>query len=116
MTTIDHAGCQQTRIRGLAALTILNTMMENGHVDLQAIWDAANLLGISPQCSGYDILNPLDRMAFSRMPPELREAIPGLVISCLNGAPAYRFTTAEGAAGDTPAERMPGVPGRFRLA
>lgn len=115
MATIDHTSSQQARIRGLAALTILNAMMENGRVDMRALSDAANLLGVSPHCAGYEILNPLDRIAFERMPTELRNAIPDLIISCLNSGPAYRFTLGT-AAEQAPSERQADFPRRFQLA
>lgn len=83
-------------LKELSALTALNDMMEKGRFDICCIRDVGKLLGRDSEGhESFAILRPLHMVAFSKMPPKLREAVPSLVQDCLGVSPSYRFTTLQ---------------------
>lgn len=81
-------------LKELSAITALNAMMQKGWMDITAIDTIGTMLGINPKCEAYNILRPLHCVHFDKMPPQLRDAIPGLVKQCLFVEPTYQFEAA----------------------
>jgi len=79
------------RLRELSALTALNAMMAKGWLDICTVDAVATMLGRSAKCPAYDVLRPIHCVHFDKMPPELRDAIPGLVHECLGTSPTFQF-------------------------
>ena len=85
----------------LSALASLNEMMRKGTFYISTVREVAAALGAVPDHRAMEILQPLHCMSISKMPDELREALPALIERCVN-VPAYQFqltaVTPEGAA------------------
>ncbi|HEY0586230.1 MAG TPA: hypothetical protein VGD52_08875 [Pseudoduganella sp.] len=80
-------------LKQMAALTALNDMMSKGRFDICAIRSIGEMLGIKAAGEEYQILQPLHMIEFAKMPPELSDAIPGLIQKVLGVAPVYQFKT-----------------------
>lgn len=81
-------------LKELSALTALNNMMEKGHFDICCVREVGKLLGVNPEAHpSHAILRPLHCVDFAKMPPQLRDAIPGLVQDCLGVSPTFQFTS-----------------------
>lgn len=74
----------------ISALTALNEMMRKGTFYISTVREVADALKATPDARALEILKPLHCMEISRMPPELREALPKLIERCIN-VPAYQF-------------------------
>jgi predicted ester cyclase len=83
-------------LKQLSALTSLNHMMRGGHFSICTIDAVGELLGIEPRGSdAYRVLRPLHCIDWNSMPPQLRDAVPGLINECLGVAPAFQFANME---------------------
>lgn len=80
-------------IKQMVALTALNEMMQSRRFDICTIRSVAEMLRVIPGGDAYAVLAPLHCIEYSKMPAELREAIPGLIQQVLGVAPAYQFKT-----------------------
>lgn len=81
-------------LKELAALTALNNMMGKGHFDICCVRDVGALLGVDPKAHpSFAILQTLHCVDYAKMPPQLRDAIPGLVQDCLGVSPTFQFTS-----------------------
>jgi hypothetical protein len=70
-------------------------MMRGGHFSICTIDNVGKLLGIEPRGSdAYNVLHTLHCIDWNAMPPQLREAVPGLINECLGIAPAFQFANA----------------------
>lgn len=81
-------------LKQMAALTALNEMMAGNHFNVCTIDRIATMLGVHPKGEAYEVLHTLHCINWSKMPPELRQAVPGLIKECLGVAPIYEFKTA----------------------
>ena len=77
------------------ALTSLNNMMDKGYFDICTVDSVAELLGVNAKGDAYSMLRPLHCVHWDKMPPEVREAVPGLIQECLGVAPVFKFKTLE---------------------
>ncbi|MFA7291839.1 MAG: hypothetical protein WC023_06280 [Rhodocyclaceae bacterium] len=85
-----------TDLKQLAALTALNNMMAGSHFSICTVRDVGAMLGVAPdRCEAYRMLTTLHCIHWDKMPPELLQAIPGLIQECLGIAPVYQFKTAK---------------------
>ena len=82
-------------IKQQVALTALNAMMAERHFSICTIDNIAKMLGGHVDGEAYNVLRPLHCIAWSAMPPEVREAVPGLIQACLGFAPTFRFKTMQ---------------------
>jgi hypothetical protein len=83
-------------LKQLSALTALNNMMRGSYFSICTIDSVGRLLGIEPRGSdAYNVLHTLHCIDWGKMPPQLREAVPGLINECLGIAPAFQFTNAK---------------------
>jgi hypothetical protein len=83
-------------LKQLSALTSLNHMMRGGHFSICTIDSVAELLGIEVRGSeAYKVLRPLHCIDWNKMPPALKDAVPGLINECLGIAPAFQFTNVQ---------------------
>lgn len=88
-------------IKRTVAVVALNDMMSKGHFNICAIDRIAEMLGVNPKGEAYRTLAPLHCVDFSKMPPELKQMIPGLIKQCLDLEPTYQFVLPK-------AEQAPG--------
>lgn len=79
-------------LKQMAAMTALNNMMQKDSFSICTIDNVGKVLGVNPKGESYDILYTLHCVNFSKMQPELRDAIPDLIQQCLGVAPVYQFT------------------------
>lgn len=77
------------------ALHALNEMMAGRHFSICTIDTVGEMLGIKPSGPARAMLAPLHCLDWGKMPPEVREAVPGLIQECLGVAPAFKFKTLE---------------------
>ena len=80
-------------LKQLAALTAINDMLSGNSPSICTIDKVGELLGINPKVAAdaYRTLSTLHCISYSKMPPELREAIPGLITDCLGVTPTPQF-------------------------
>lgn len=104
-------------LKQLSALTSLNNMMRGGHFSICAIDSVGKLLGIEPRgTDAYNVLHALHCVDWGAMPPQLRDAVPGLINECLGIAPAFQFTNAkQGQVIDLTPEARPAKRGILQL-
>jgi len=72
-----------TAIKVEAANAALSEMFKKGWLSICVIDSVAAMLGFSPKCEAYRILQTLHCIHFADMTPRLRESIPGLIRECL---------------------------------
>jgi hypothetical protein len=76
------------------AVTALNEMMRGNHFNICAIDRVADMLGVNARASeAHRTLCPLHCIDWNKMPPQVREAVPGLIQECLGVAPVFQFKT-----------------------
>jgi hypothetical protein len=77
------------------ALVALNEMMAGNHLSICTIDSVAEMLGVKPDKEARATLAPLHCINWSKLPPEVRDAVPGLIQKCLGVAPVFKFRTLE---------------------
>jgi hypothetical protein len=83
-------------LKQLSALTALNNMMAGSHFSICTVDRVAEMMGKPLRGSeAYSILQPLHCIDWAKMPPQLREAVPGLIAECLGIEPSFQFKTLE---------------------
>lgn len=83
---------EMLRVKQLAAMAALNSMLSKGYLDICTIDKIAEMINMNCKCEAYTILRTLHCVDFAKMPRELRQSIPSLIKQCLGMEPIFQYT------------------------
>lgn len=80
-------------LKQLAAIAALNKMFTDGWLSISTVDRVGKMLGVDPKraADSYNILHAVHCVHFAQMPVDLRDAIPQLILDCLDVAPTFQF-------------------------
>lgn len=80
-----------TLLKKQAAVVAINNMLASGHFSICVVRDVAEILEGDIKCEEYTILRTLHCVDYDKMPPDVKKAIPQLIMACMKRPDVFQF-------------------------